>query len=59
MRKNKKLLLIILIIGFICLLSNKVKAANAINKITMDVYINENGTAQITEVWQASLTTGT
>ena len=39
--------------------SGKVQAANTINKIDMDVYINPNGTAEITEIWQANLTQGT
>lgn len=33
--------------------------ANTINSIDMDVYIDENGNAKITEIWDANLTQGT
>ena len=33
--------------------------ANSIHKIDMDVYLDSNGNASITEVWDAYLTQGT
>lgn len=33
--------------------------ANTISKIDMDVYIDKNGNASVTEVWKANLTSGT
>jgi uncharacterized membrane protein YgcG len=33
--------------------------ANSISKISMDIYLDNNGNASITEVWQAHLTSGT
>jgi hypothetical protein len=33
--------------------------ANSIDKITMDIYIDSNGNANITEVWKANLNKGT
>lgn len=33
--------------------------ANSINRIDMDVYLDENGNASITEIWEASLSEGT
>lgn len=39
--------------------STEVEAANKINKIAMDVYINSNGDAEITEVWDTKLEQGT
>ena len=47
-----------LIFVIIILFSINVKA-NTINKIDMDVYIDSNGNASITEIWYASLTQGT
>ncbi len=45
----KKYLLIFIAFGFLLLLTNKVNA-NSINKINMDVYIDANGNATVTEV---------
>ena len=33
--------------------------ANTINKIDMDINIDDNGTAHVTEKWSASLDSGT
>lgn len=52
-------LMFALILLFLVCLSGKVKATNSIKKITMDVFIESNGTASITEVWDTSLTSGT
>lgn len=59
--KNMKKLIISMIfsIAILFVVSGKVQAANIINKIDMDVYINSEGTAEITEIWQANLTQGT
>ena len=32
--------------------------ANDIKSITMDIFIDENGNAQVEEVWKANLTSG-
>ena len=48
--------LLTIIISFIFLLNVK---ANTINKIDMDVYIDNEGNAHITEVWDANLSNGT
>lgn len=54
MKKLYKLLfLIIIMFSF-----NKVNA-NTIDNINMDIYIDSNGNANITEVWDASIDTGT
>lgn len=53
----KKLnLLFSIFIGFLFIVNVK---ANSINSIDMDVYIDENGNAKITEIWDANLTQGT
>ena len=54
MKKIKYLLVVLLSFLFI----NGVKA-NSINKIDMDIYIDQNGTAHVTEVWDAYLDQGT
>lgn len=54
MKKIKYFLIIIFSFLFI----TNVKA-NTINKINMDVYIDQNGNAHITEVWDATLSQGT
>ena len=56
MKKIKYLLVTILL--FICCIS-VVNASNKINKISMDIYVDENGNAHITEVWDAKLSEGT
>lgn len=48
---------IIIVIAFV-LFSGNVKANN-INKISMDIYVDNNGDAYITEVWNTSLNSGT
>lgn len=53
--KNIKYILMI-VISFLFIVNVK---ANTINKINMDVYIDQNGNAHITEVWDANLNEGT
>lgn len=56
----KKLLLSLLLgIAVLVIFTPKSDATNKINKITMDVYVDNNGTAKITEIWETSLTEGT
>jgi hypothetical protein len=55
MKKFSKLLFSMLLF-FLCSLAVK---ANSIDKITMDIYIDSNGNANITEVWKANLNKGT
>ena len=33
--------------------------ANSISKINMDIYLDDNGTAHVTETWSANLNQGT
>src|SRR5574344_59682 len=33
-------------------------SANSISKISMDIYVDASGNAQVTEVWKANLTAG-
>ena len=56
MKKLKYFALFIFL--FVCSIS-AVSAANKISKISMDIYVDENGNAQITEVWDAKLSQGT
>lgn len=57
----KKTLKIFLIFLFAILLfsAGKTVEANTIQKISMDIYINENGDAQVTETWNCRTTQGT
>lgn len=57
----KKTLKIFLIFLFAILLFSvgKTVEANTIQKISMDIYINENGDAQVTETWNCRTTQGT
>lgn len=57
---QKRILLgILIVLGYLLLLSNPVQAANNINRIEMDVLVSKDGTAHITETWNASLNSGT
>lgn len=56
MKKNINYLLLILLSIFIIPVCVK---ANQINSIDMDIYLDNNGTAHITETWDATLTSGT
>jgi hypothetical protein len=55
MKRITKLLFIIML--FLMFISYT--KANSISKISMDIYLDDNGNASITEVWQAYLTSGT
>ena len=54
----KKILKFLLLNIFIFIFPLIVRA-NSIDKIDMDIYLDSNGTAHITEVWSANLTEGT
>lgn len=54
----KKLLLSFFILISFFLATTQV-SANSVNKIEMDVYIDSNGNASITEIWNAYLSQGT
>ena len=58
MKKNLKIFLIFLFAVILFSLGNSVEA-NSIQKISMDIYIKENGDAQVTEVWNCKTTQGT
>lgn len=58
MRKILKLFSIFVLSIAIFGLTKSVKA-NSINKISMDIYVNNNGDATVTEVWDCSATEGT
>ena len=59
MKKINKLLIVSLFTILLILILQTQSNANTINKIDMDVYIDNNGNASITEVWDSSLTQGT
>lgn len=56
MKKVKYLVLFLLL--FVCGIG-VVSASNKLNKITMDIFVDDNGDAYITEVWDARLSEGT
>ena len=58
MKKSLKILFIFLISLTILSIANIVNA-NSISKISMDIYIDENGDATVTEVWKCSTNEGT
>lgn len=58
MKTIKKIFLRLLVFISLCIFSTKV-SANTINSIEMDVYIDLNGNAQITEIWNTYLNEGT
>ena len=59
MTKIRKLLISLLFTILSILILQTESNANSINKIDMDVYLDNYGNASITEVWDASLTQGT
>lgn len=59
MTKIRKLLIPLLFTILSILILQTKSNANSINKIDMDVYLDNYGNASITEVWDASLTQGT
>ena len=58
MQKTLKIFFIFLFAFFLFSLGNGVEA-NSIQKISMDIYIKENGDAQITEIWNCNTSQGT
>ena len=52
---------ILLLFTFILLFLgiDKVVEANSIDKISMDIYVDKNGNANITEIWNCSTDSGT
>lgn len=58
MKKTVKVILIFLF-SFILLGLGKEVKANSINKISMDIYINNKGEATVTEVWNCTANQGT
>lgn len=58
MKKTLKIFLIFLFAILLFSLGKGVEA-NSIQKISMDIYIKENGDAQVTEVWNCNTTQGT
>ena len=59
MNKKIKYLTFIFLATTLFFFNIKFISANTINEITMDVYIDKNGNAKITEIWKAHLTQGT
>lgn len=58
--KNKILRVTMLIILFLAILGiTKSVQANSISKISMDIYIDKNGDASVTETWTCSTNSGT
>ena len=58
MKKTLKIFLIFLF-ALILFSLGKCVEANSIQKISMDIYIKENGDAQVTETWKCNVTQGT
>lgn len=50
--------LFVLFISFLVCISN-CSASNSISSISMDIYVDKNGNANVKETWQATLTDGT
>ncbi len=59
MKKCIKFLLAFLFVFCIFTITNSAKASNNINKISMDIAIDNSGTATVTEVWNCSTSSGT
>ena len=58
MKKLLKISLFILFFLLVLGITNSVNA-NSISKISMDIYVDDNGNAQVTEVWDCSANKGT
>lgn len=58
MQKTLRIFLIFLFTFFLFSLGNGVEA-NSIQKISMDIYIEENGDAKVTEIWNCNTSQGT
>ena len=58
--KNKYLKIVLMIIFFIIIINIKtIVHANSINSISMDIFIDDYGNANITEVWKCNVNQGT
>ena len=58
--KNKNLKIIIFIMLFLTIINIKTLVhANSINSINMDIFIDDNGNANVTETWNCNVTQGT
>lgn len=59
---NKRLIKILVAIAFIsavAIISNKVSASTTFDKISLDIYVESNGDANITETWKVDADSGT
>lgn len=59
MKKNKTKLLVSFLFLLAILCISTCCNANKIESISMDIYIDSNGTANVTEIWKANLNDGT
>lgn len=59
MKKKTLKILFIFILSIIFFSINKTVQANSISKISMDIYVNSNGDAEVTEKWECSANQGT
>jgi hypothetical protein len=58
--KNKNLKIILFIMLFLAIINIKTLVhANSINSINMDIFIDDNGNANVTETWNCNVTQGT
>ena len=58
--KNKCYYLVLISILFICIIGFRNNVfANSISSINMDIYVDNNGNAEVTEVWSCNTTDGT
>ena len=57
MKKILKTLLFVLLFFFFILIGNV--EANSFNSINMDIYIDKNGNAHVTEIWDYTADSGT
>ena len=60
MRKSKLLKVILLAIFMLLIISiSKQVQANSIQSISMDIYVDTNGDAKVTETWNCNVNQGT
>ena len=58
MRKKLKVLIIFIFAFILFSIGNQV-AANSIQSISMDIFVDDNGDAYVTETWKCNVTEGT
>ena len=58
MKKTIKILFVFLFTFALFSIGNKVEA-NSIQSISMDIFVDDNGNANVTEVWKCNVTQGT